>query len=583
MSNFRDKFPATIRFTFTAVCRGLVFSLTLLAVVACRTLDGVEPSEINKQAQSDLGMVVAAQPLAAEAGRAILARGGNAADAAVAAAYVIAVVEPTMNGIGGRNQILLRTSDGNYVGYGGMTEVPASYVLPESPDASGFDVVGIPGAVSALSRVHQEHGILPLDVVMSEAIRIAEDGFAILPGEAARHASGREAIEADPGLRQSFLKSDGETYAAGEILTQSALAHTLSAIAESDGSAFYQGPIADTLASNILAAGGFVSETDLAGYQATNGRYVSTTYRGFEVHSLAAPAGGGLLVKTLNLLEQFPLQDMQDGAWAVVMNQALSIAINGMREDYYEPDLEQIQSKTWARQKAADIVTIASNLEYSTPWNEQAGVAIHDWTGESWGDNSHHTTHLVTADCSGMTVSMTQTLGPLFGAKVSDPDLGVVYAATMGTYLSAADQSPGSRPRTTIAPTVVTKDGEVVMVLGAAGGLRILSAITQVISRYVDQEMSLEEALAAPRLHPMSDSDNEQRVVDPMGIRLEGNWPNEIVELIGSAEFEVEVNDRVGAFGRVHALERLPSGWSGNADPDWEGAAAGQRDGVCTL
>jgi gamma-glutamyltranspeptidase/glutathione hydrolase len=538
---------------------------------------------MSKVAQSDMGMVVAAHPLAAEAGRAILALGGNAADAAVAAAYVIAVVEPTMNGIGGRNQILLRTPDGSYIGYGGMTEVPASYVMPESPDASGFGVVGIPGAVSSLNKVHQEYGILSLDLVMAAAIRIARDGFALLPGEAARHAIGREAIESDPGLRRTFLKSNGETYAAGEILTQRPLARTLNAIAESNGSAFYKGPIAETISHNILAAGGFVSESDLAGYQAAQGRYVSTSYRGFEVHSLAAPAGGGLLIKTLNLLEQLSLPEMHDASWAVVMNQALSIAINGMREDYYEPDLEKIQSKPWAKQRATDIVTIAANLEFPASNSKQLNLAQHDWAGESWGDNSHHTTHLVTADCSGMTVSMTQTLGPLFGAKVSDPELGIVYAATMGTYLSAADQSPGSRPRTTIAPTVVSKDGEVVLVLGAAGGLRILSAITQVISRYIDQGMSLEQALAAPRLHPMRDTDSEQRNFNPRGINLEAGWSAAVIAAINSAAFETEVTDRVGAFGRVHALEQIPAGWSGIADPDWEGISAGQQNGVCTL
>lgn len=579
-----NRYPFRIKKPFAANFRRPILCLVLLTLAACQTTQQFESKVSNQQAQSDLGMVVAAHPLAAEAGRAILEQGGNAADAAVAAAYVIAVVEPTMNGIGGRNQILLRTPDGNYIGYGGMTEVPASYVLPESPDASGFDVVGIPGAVAALSQAHQEYGILPLQLVMDEAIRIAEEGFKLLPGEAARHEFGREAIKSDPGLSETFLKPNGVTYSAGETLTQKQLAQTLSAIAESGGRGFYQGPIAETLSKNILSAGGFVSTSDLAGYEAAEGRYVSTSYRGFEVHSLAAPAGGGLLIKTLNLLEQFSLPDMHDASWVAVMNQALSIAINGMREDYYEPDLEKIQSKPWARQKSADIEVItALNMKATEADNVQPSLAQHDWTGESWGDNSHHTTHLVAADCSGMTVSMTQTLGPLFGAKVSDPELGVVYAATMGTYLSAADQSPGSRPRTTIAPTVVTKDGEVVMVLGAAGGLRILSAITQVISRYIDQGMRLEAALIAPRLHPMSDTDNEQRIVNPRGINLEAGWSDELIEALESAEFEVTITERIGAFGRVHALEKTPTGWSGNADPDWEGAAAGQPDGVCSL
>jgi gamma-glutamyltranspeptidase/glutathione hydrolase len=183
-------------------------------------------------------------------------------------------------------------------------------------------------------------------------------------------------------------------------------------------------------------------------------------------------------------------------------------------------------------------------------------------------------------------VSITQTIGPVFGSKVITPELGFVYASTMGTYLSGSAQQPGSRPRTTIAPTVLTRNGEPVLVLGAAGGLRILSAIVQTISRYVDQGMTLEESVAAPRVHPQTLPDEEgQRRAQPLKFHAETSpdtgWRRTDLEGWNAADFAVEENPRIGAFGRVQAIELTKDGWRGIADPDWEGTAEGANSASC--
>jgi gamma-glutamyltranspeptidase/glutathione hydrolase len=177
-------------------------------------------------------------------------------------------------------------------------------------------------------------------------------------------------------------------------------------------------------------------------------------------------------------------------------------------------------------------------------------------------------------------VSITQTLGPLFGARVITPELGFVYAATMGSYLSAANQVPGSRPRTTIAPTVVTRDGEVVLALGAAGGIRILSAIVQTISRYVDQGHDPVTAVALPRVHPVrKKSAADKYVTYPRKLNLEmtpeRGWPSPVADALKTAGFEVTSVQRHAAFGRVHLVARAGEAWLGVADQDWEGTAAG--------
>lgn len=574
------------------------FPAILLCLIACQpspkeTSINIADDGDPQFATSPFGMVAAAQPLATNAGKAMLDMGGNAADAAVAAAFVIAVVEPTMNGIGGRNQILVRNADGSFQGYNGMTEIPKGYTAPETPVSSGHGTIATPGVVATLMRLHEEHGSLPLTQIMESAINYAAEGFQVLPGEAARHKYGRDDIMKDPGFRGQILKDDSITYEAGEILKQPDLANTLKRIADSKGRDFYEGEIAVKIAADMEANGGFVTLEDLKNYKALDARYVTTDYREYQIHSVAAPAGGGLVVKALNVMEQFDLSEMDNVQWATIVNQSLAAAIRTMQTDYKEEDLEVVQSKEWAKEQARFIVVPEPTAAETTSLLEQKTAPLiaeaTDWSGETWGEESHHTTHFVTADCNGMVVSITQTVGPLFGSKVITPGLGFVYASTMGAYLSILNQAPGSRPRTTIAPTVVTKDGEIVMVLGAAGGLRILSGIVQTISRHIDQGMSARSAVAAPRVHPETERDQETDQTIVYGNKFsaeftpENGWGASDSIAWQEAGFEVTSIERYGAFSRVHAIARdaETNEWMGVADLDWEGTAEGPETSGC--
>lgn len=564
----------------------IIFLFVLWSCSPSTETTSVEEGNV-KLSVSTKGMVAAAQPLATQAGNAILEAGGNAADAAVATAFTIAVVEPTMNGIGGRSQVLIRKVDGSFVGYNGMTEIPLSYKSPDTPVNSGHGTIATPGVVAALMRLHKEHGSMQLPELMATAIKYASEGFEVLPGEAARHGFAYRAMLADPGFRGQMLKDDSVLYKAGEILKQPDLAKTLERIAATDGKDFYEGVTARTIAQNMQANNGFVTIQDLKNYRALDARYVTVNYRGYDVHSIPAPAGGGLVVKTLNILEQFDLSTISDAQWAAIVNQALAISIQSMRTDYQENDLEVVQSKAWAKEQAKSIVIPeVINTESRGATNKAIPelLALNtDWSGNSWGNDSHHTTHFVTADQEGMVVSITQTVGPLFGSKVITPGLGFVYASTMGAYLSNSDQAPGSRPRTTIAPTVVTKDGETVMVLGAAGGLRILSGIVQTISRSIDRGMNIEDAVIAPRIHPDAGTDPETGEYKVYGLKFSAEftplngWTSADSLAWSNAGFEVTQIKRYGAFSRVHALARDPktNTWTGMADLDWEGSAKG--------
>jgi len=552
---------------------------TLLFVLVLTA--GCQSVPIGQQTNMSNGMVATAHSLATLAARDVLNQGGNAADAAVAAGFMLAVVEPSMSNLGGRTQILIRSPEGRYQGYNGMTEVPAAYVAPEEPLAQGYGTIATPGVVAGLARLHAEHGSMPWSVLLQEPARVAGGGFELLPGAAVRHEYGLESFKDNQGFQQVFIEGDGSAYDAGDVLRQPALARTIARLAENGASDFYHGELAQQIATDMAANGGYVSAEDLAAYEVLDGRYITTRYRDFEIHSLAAPAGGGLVMKALNILENFDMTELSEAQWAAVVNQTLALTINSMADDPAEPDLAHVTDKAWAAQQASTIrVPAVATVSRSVPESEISQASATDWSGSHWGQDSHHTSHFTIADCDGRVVSITQTVGPLFGARVITPELGFVYAATMGSYLSAADQRPGSRPRTTIAPTVVTRDGEVVLALGAAGGIRILSAIVQTISRYVDQGHDPVTAVALPRVHPArGETDSGERVTFAKQVNLEmtpeRGWSTTVADDLSKAGFDVTLVEKHASFGRVHLVARDGDVWQGVADPDWEGSVAG--------
>jgi gamma-glutamyltranspeptidase/glutathione hydrolase len=453
-------------------------------------------------------------------------------------------------------------------------------VAPEVPVSQGYGTIATPGVVAGLARLHADHGTLPWAELLQTPASIARDGYELLPGAAARHKDGFEQFKDNPGFQQVFIEEDGTAYDAGDVIMQPVLANTIERMAEAGADDFYRGQIAAQIAADMAANGGHVTAADLAAYKVLDGRYVTTNYRGYDVHTLAAPAGGGLVVKALNILENFDMAALTDAQWAAVVNQALAITINSMDDDRAELDLAQVADKDWAAQQAEKIrVPPATYPTAPSIMGARPPSGATDWSGSLWGPDSHHTTHFTIADCDGAIVSITQTVGPLFGSRVITPDLGFVYASTMGSYLSAADQAPGSRPRTTIAPTIVTRDGEVVLALGAAGGIRILSAIVQTVSRHVDQGHDAATAVALPRVHPERGSDDAgERVTygDKVNLEMtpERGWPNEIAAALEATGFEVLRVDKHAAFGRVHLVARDGKGWAGVADLDWEGSTA---------
>ena len=546
-----------------------------------------DSNEFTSPSFSRAGMVTSKQPLATAAGNEMLEAGGNAADAAIATAYAISVLRPGMNSIGGRGQILVRTTDGEFHGYSGHTKVPAAYEVPDEEVDNSYTKIGVPGIVASLERLYEEHATLPRAKLMEPAIRYAREGYRLIEVEQVMHNIVHKKIKDDPGFRQGILRPDGSPRIAGELLAQPQLANTLEKIAEQGADGFYKGEVAQKIAQHVQENGGFLTEQDLLDYVAEDGRYISTVYRGYEIHSMAAPAGGGAVIKALNILENFDLPNMSKGDWGIVVSQALQMVFESNWRGDKVAELQAEETKEWASEQAGRILVPPFTTE-----NTALTALQEAGNTPALAEQGRFTTHFVAADCAGMVVSITQTVGDVFGAKVVTPGLGFVYAETMRNPLLseaiAVSETPGSYPATYIAPTIVTKDGELVMALGAAGGIRIVTGIVQTISRYIDQGMPLSEAELAPRVHPAGNTGDDQSDSAPVRFTVENFgervWSSETKNYWQEVGVEAK-NDPSFTFGMVNAVEYAndTGQWTGVAQPRLGGSAQGPKLDSCAI
>ena len=425
----------------------------------------------QKQSRSKAGAVATAHPLATQAGVAMLEDGGNAMDAAVAAAFVLTVVEPSMSGIGGRTQILISSSSGEVFGIDGTTQAPLDYDYQNAPKQTyGYPSIGVPGVVRGLTKALDEHGSLPLGKVMEPAISLSENGHALISGEALRQAWVNKELNEFEGSRHYFLNEDGSPRKAGDWVVQTDLANVLRAIAKDGPDVFYEGWIAERIVDDNQANGGVLTQKALKDYRAEDSYIVHGSYRGFDLSALYLPAFGAITIEVLQIMEALEMDMTDERIWGETLHNAIEAAYLDRQEQHSFEDAERLTSKAWARKRADKI----SNGRLSLMGGEEPLPA-------AWSAPLGHTTHLTVVDRDGMVVALTQTLGTTLGSKVATPGLGFAYAQTLGGYLG--EVRAGERASSHISPLLVSKDGAPFLALGAAGGSRIPSSIVAVVSR----------------------------------------------------------------------------------------------------
>jgi gamma-glutamyltranspeptidase/glutathione hydrolase len=463
--------------------------------------------------QARQGMVVSVSAPGTEAGVAVLKQGGNAVDAAVATAFALAVTYPQAGNIGGGGFMVVHPGRGAepvVIEYRETAPAAATRTMFQKGAAShGHRVVGVPGTVRGLALAHQRFGKLPWNAVVEPAIQLADKGFAL-----DRHLAGalNGIIKASdfPELCRVFRKQGGGTWAAGDILVQPDLARTLRLIAEQGPDAFYTGPVADQVVAEMKSGGGLITRADLAGYQAKIRAPVHGVYRGYDVYAPPPPSSGGIcLIEMLNILETFELR--KQGRWSP---ETLHVMIEAMRRAYCDrarylgdPDFVDIPAhlttKEYARQLARTI-----DLKKATRSEDLAKDLPLAPEGES-------TTHFSVIDKDGMAVANTYTLEHGFGSRVVVKGAGFLLNNEMtdfnwrpgvtdrkGTIGTAPNQiAPGKRMLSSQTPTIVAKDGKVLLVTGSPGSRTIINTVLGVVVNVLDYDMDVRQAVDAPRLH----------------------------------------------------------------------------------
>ena len=279
-------------------------------------------------------------PLASEAGNIIYSKGGNAFDAAVASAFTLSVVEPSMSGIGGRLQVIYKQAGGEILGIDATTQIPESFDNNDIDLQSyGYKTIGIPGVVAGLVKLHEENGVLDLQTVMQPSIDIAENGFMILPGEIKRQQYEKEKIESFEGTKMYFLNSNGESFKPGDLLIQKDLAKTLTAISKNGKKGFYEGEIAEKIANDIQSNGGFITTEDLKNYFAKESEVLTGKFNGYDVKTLNLPSYGSITIQMIQIMDQLKIESERD--WNLKVSRAVEEAY---RYRPYQKDVDSVKS-----------------------------------------------------------------------------------------------------------------------------------------------------------------------------------------------------------------------------------------------
>jgi gamma-glutamyltranspeptidase/glutathione hydrolase len=463
-------------------------------------------------------MVASASDLATRVGVGILRKGGNAVDAAAAVGLALAVTYPIAGNLGGGGFMLLRTAEGKTVAIDYRETAPArakrdlyldgAGAVRPGASTTGYLAVGTPGTVAGLGLAVERYGKLKWRDVVEPARKLAAEGFPV--SQTLSRTLKASKLGQFPESRRIFLR-DGRPYAEGELFRQPDLAQTLARLRDKGPREFYEGRTAELLAEDMKRHGGLITQQDLRDYRPQVRVPVRGSYRGHEIVTMPPPSSGGVaLIQMLNMLERYDVAALGNGSSAKthllteVMRRAFADRAEFMGDPaFVKLPLVGLTSKRYA----ADLVK-GINLEKATP---SAQVKA----GRPSAYESPQTTHFSVVDADGNAVSNTYTLNTAYGSGVTATGTGVLLNNEMDDFTSkpgvpnafgliqgeANAIEPGKRPLSSMTPTLVLKDGKLLLVLGSPGGPTIINTVLQVIVNVTDHRMNLRQAVSEPRVH----------------------------------------------------------------------------------
>ena len=531
------------------------------------------------------GMVVAQEARAAQIGADILKSGGNAIDAAVATGFALAVSYPRAGNIGGGGFMVIHLADGGDATIDYRETAPgridARSFLDEAGNADPGKsrdsalAIGVPGTVAGLALAEQKYGSgkFMLAELIAPAIAMAREGIAVSDDTADSLPSVGPRLSRWAASAKIFFKTDGGALGPGDRLVQSDLADSLETIARAGPRAFYEGPVAQKIATAVQAAGGVMTTDDLKAYQAIERPPVRGNYRGYDVVSMAPPSSGGVeLIEMLNILEGYDLGGIARANAA----QALHLMVEAMKRAYADRALFLGDPD-----RVPNPVGLLTSKKYAAGWRAgidpvRATAAADIRAGEVAQPEGRNTTHFSVVDRFGNAVANTYTLNFSYGVGLVAEGTGILLNNELDDFAAKAyapnayglvgaeanAPGPGKRPLSSMTPSILLKDGKPVLVTGSPGGSRITTTVLQVIVNVIDRGMDIAAAVAAPRLH-------EQWMPDQ--VYVEPGIADDVVAALVAGGDKV-VPQR--PFTSANSIMIAPEGFVGAADPRTRGALA---------
>ena len=513
-----------IKSLFNAVSISFFLVLSAFSLASEKAI--IDPSARFHPLVSDRGMVVSQEMLASQVGADILARGGNAVDAAVATGFALAVTLPRAGNLGGGGFMLVHlAAENKTVAIDYREMAPASASRDMFLDAEGdvdnkkarysMQSSGVPGTVAGLLHALDSYGTMSLKQVLQPAIELAANGFKVSMDLSSSLQARQQTMHKNPASKEYFYKADGAGYEYGETLVQKHLAATLQRIAKKGRSGFYQGKTAQLIVAEMQRSGGLISHKDLTSYRVIERTPVCGDYRGNSVCAMPPPSSGGVhMLQMLNILEGWDLASLGHNSAAYIHR-----LVESMRRAYADRS-SYLGDPDYFPVPVAEL----TDKQYATELREQINLAKSSRSADirpgldnrSAGKESTETTHFSTWDRWGNVVSNTYTLNFSYGSGISVTGAGFLLNNEMDDFSAKPGSpngyglvggianaiEPGKRPLSSMTPTIVfDKSGAPILATGSPGGSTIITIVMQMLLNIIDFDMNVAEATAAPRIH----------------------------------------------------------------------------------